>query len=175
MGDDVKQNDTIDGTASNPKSYVGGSLASSASHINILEIMRRMPHRYPFLLVDRVLEVEPGKRLRALKNVTINEQFFMGHFANYPVMPGVLIIEALAQASGMLAVLSFGDRQDNEIYFFAGIDNARFKQQVTPGDTLILEVELVKVMRGIGKYSVRAFVGDNVVAQAELLVAKREV
>jgi len=143
--------------------------------ININEIMKQLPHRYPFLLVDRVLDVEPGKNIKVLKNVTMNEQHFIGHFPDYPVMPGVLIIEALAQTAGILCVLSFGPRKESEIYFFAGIDNCRFKRQVIPGDSLILEAEMVAMKRGIGKYKVRALVDDQVAAEAELLIIKKEV
>lgn len=143
--------------------------------INIYEIMKQIPHRFPFLLVDRVLEVEPGKRIRMLKNVTINEPFFEGHFPEFPVMPGVLIIEAMAQSAGILSVLTFGPRKENELYFFVGIENARFKRQVIPGDALHLEVELIKVTMGMGKYKAQAFVGNDLAAQAELWVAKKEV
>jgi|SRR6185437_5719352 len=143
--------------------------------INIYEILKQIPHRFPFLLIDRVLEVEPGKRIRMLKNVTINEPFFAGHFPEFPVMPGVLIIEAMAQSAGILSVLSFGPRKENELYFFASIDNAKFKRQVIPGDALHIEVELVKVVMGVGKYKAQAFVGGDLVAQANLMVAKKEV
>ncbi len=143
--------------------------------INILELMRQLPHRYPIILVDRVIDIEMGKKITALKNVTINEPYFMGHFPGYPVMPGVLIVEALAQTAGILGVLSFGAKKDNEVYFFAGIDKARFKRQVIPGDTLMLEVELIKTIRGLAKYKARALVGGVVAAEAELMTAKREV
>ncbi len=143
--------------------------------INILEIMKQLPHRHPFLLVDRILDVEAGKSIKGLKNVTMNEPHFMGHFPDYPVMPGVLIVEALAQVSGILSVLSNGPRQDNEIYFFAGIDNCRFKRQVIPGDSLILESEIITLKRGIGKYQARALVDGTIAAEAELLVIKKEV
>lgn len=150
-------------------------MISNGMPININEIMKQIPHRFPFLLVDRVLEAEPGKRIRMLKNVTINEPFFTGHFPEFPVMPGVLIIEAMAQAAGILSVLSFGPKKDNELYFFASIDNAKFKRQVIPGDALHIEVELLKVVRGVGKYKAQAFVDGVVAAQAELLVAKKEI
>jgi 3-hydroxyacyl-[acyl-carrier-protein] dehydratase len=143
--------------------------------INIYEILKHIPHRFPFLLIDRVLEVEPGKRIRMLKNVTINEPFFAGHFPEFPVMPGVLIIEAMAQSAGILSVLTFGTRKANELYFFAGIENAKFKRQVIPGDALHIEVEIGKMVMGIGKYKAQAFVNDELVAQADLLVAKKEV
>lgn len=150
-------------------------LAKPEMPINILEIMKQLPHRYPFLLVDRILDVEPGKRISALKNVTMNELHFTGHFPDYPVMPGVLIVEALAQVCGMLSVLSFGPRLPNEIYFFAGIDNCRFKRPVIPGDSLILESEMLTIKRGIGKYNARALVDGVVAAEADLLVIKKEV
>ena len=143
--------------------------------VNIYEIMKQIPHRFPFLLVDRVLELEPGKRIRVLKNVTINEPFFGGHFPEFPVMPGVLIVEAMAQSAGILSVLSFGPRKENELYFFASIENARFKRQVIPGDALHLEVKLVRVTMGIGKYKAQAFVDGNLVAHADLLIAKKEI
>lgn len=137
--------------------------------------MKQIPHRYPFLLIDRVLEVEVGKRIRMLKNVTINEPFFTGHFPEFPVMPGVLIIEAMAQSAGILSVLTSGPKKDNELYFFAAIDNAKFKRQVIPGDALHIEVELLKVTRGIGKYRAQALVDGVIAAQADILIAKREV
>ncbi|MFN7095148.1 MAG: 3-hydroxyacyl-ACP dehydratase FabZ [Burkholderiales bacterium] len=143
--------------------------------INIHEIMEQLPHRYPFLLVDRVLDVEPGKKIIMRKNVTMNEPFFNGHFPNYPVMPGVLIVEAMAQSAGILSVLSFGPKKDNELYFFASINNAKFKRQVIPGDILQIEVELIKQIRGVGKYVAKALVDDVVAAEAELVVAKKEV
>ncbi len=150
-------------------------MSESAVSIDVREIMRHLPHRYPFLLVDRVVEFEADKRIRAIKNVTINEPFFQGHFENYPVMPGVLIIEALAQAAGILSIRSKGDRPDNEMYFLVGIDNARFKRQVVPGDQLVLEVEETSSKRGIAKYVARALVDGQVACQAEIMCAKREV
>ncbi|KZE34909.1 3-hydroxyacyl-[acyl-carrier-protein] dehydratase [Crenobacter luteus] len=148
---------------------------SEAVSIDVREIMRYLPHRYPFLLVDRVTEFEANVRVKAIKNVTINEPFFMGHFDGYPVMPGVLIIEALAQAAGILSIKSVGERPENELYFFVGIDNARFKRQVVPGDQLTLEVEQLAVKRGIAKYSARALVDGQVACEAEIMCAKREV
>jgi len=142
--------------------------------INIVDIMRYMPHRYPFLLIDRVLKVEPHKTLTAQKNVTINEPFFNGHFPNYPVMPGVLIIEAMAQAAGVLSILSHGPKKDNELYFFAAINNAKFKRQVIPGDTLIFEIKLLKLIRGVGIYNAIATVNEQKAAVAEITVAKKE-
>lgn len=143
--------------------------------IDIYEIMKHLPHRYPFLLVDRVLELEVGKRIKAIKNVTITEPFFAGHFADFPVMPGVLIIEAMAQAAGILAIETVGGRAENELYFFAAIDHARFKRQVIPGDQLVLEVEVMTVKRGIGKYNARALVDGQIACEAQVMCARREV
>ena len=144
--------------------------------MDIHEILHHLPHRYPIILVDRVLEIEPGKRIVALKNVSINEPVFMGHFPHYPVMPGVLIIEALAQAAAILSFVTFDKRADsNSVYYFAGIDNARFKRPVGPGDQLWLEVELVREMRGIGKFGARALVDGQMAAEAELLCAYRQI
>jgi len=144
--------------------------------MDIHEILQKLPHRYPIILVDRVLEIEPGKRIVALKNVTINEPVFMGHFPHYPVMPGVLIIEALAQAAAILSFVSFDKRADsNSVYYFAGIDNARFKRPVGPGDQLRLEAELLREMRGVGKFGVRATVDGQIAAEAELLCAYRQI
>ena len=142
---------------------------------DIAEILKHLPHRYPFLLVDRVLECIPGERIKGIKNVTFNEPFFQGHFPNYPVMPGVMIIEALAQVSLILFYETI-DRlpDDKSIIFFAGIDEARFKRQVIPGDQLLLESIEKRLVRGVGKFSVRASVGDALVAEAELLAALRE-
>ena len=134
-----------------------------------------LPHRYPFLLLDRVTAFEANQTLTAIKNVTMNEPFFQGHFPGFPVMPGVLITEALAQACGTLAILSEGGRNDNEIYFFAGIDNARFKRQVIPGDQLVFEVELLQSKRGIGKFKAVAKVDGQVAAEAEIMCAKKVV
>lgn len=148
---------------------------SEAVTIDVREIMRYLPHRYPFLLVDRVIDFEADVRIRAIKNVTINEPFFAGHFEGYPVMPGVLIVEALAQAAGVLSIRSKGERAENELYFFVGIDNARFKRQVVPGDQLTLEVEQLSVKRGIAKYAARALVDGQVACEAEIMCARREV
>ena len=147
----------------------------SMGEMDIGEIMRHLPHRYPFLLVDRVLECIPGERIKGVKNVTVNEPFFQGHFPNYPVMPGVLIIEALAQVSLILFYETI-DRlpDDKSVIFFAGIDEARFKRQVMPGDQLLLESIEKRLVRGVGKFSVRASVGDALVAEAELLAALRD-
>jgi len=142
--------------------------------MNIEQILQTLPHRYPFVMVDRVLEITPGERIVALKNVTINEPFFVGHFPRLPVMPGVLIIEALAQAAAILTYQTLNLQQgDGTLFYFAGIDGARFKRPVTPGDQLRLEVELVRVMRGIGKFKARALVDGVLVAEAELMCAYR--
>ena len=144
--------------------------------MNIHDVMRHLPHRYPFLLVDRVLECEPGKSIVALKNVTMNEPHFTGHFPHHPIMPGVLIIEALAQAAGLLA-FSSGDRPttENTVIYFVGIDNARFKRPVVPGDQLRLEAKVLRNMRGIWKYATRAEVDGELVAEAEMMAALRSM
>lgn len=139
------------------------------------ELQTLLPHRYPFLLIDRVLEFESFKRLKAIKNITYNEPQFQGHFPDFPVMPGVLVIEALAQAAGTLSILSLGGRDESELYFFVGIDNARFKRQVVPGDQLVLEVELLADKRGIGKFKAVATVDGEIAAEAEIMCAKRKV
>lgn len=142
--------------------------------MNIQQILQMLPHRYPFVMVDRVLEIEPGVRIVALKNVTINEPYFVGHFPALPVMPGVLIIEALAQTAALLTYQTLNLTQaDGTLFYFAGIDGARFKRPVTPGDQLRLEVEMVRVMRGIGKFKARALVDGTLVAEAELMCAYR--
>jgi len=143
--------------------------------LDIYAIFKQLPHRYPFLLVDRVLEYTPGKSIRALKNVTINEPFFQGHFPTFPLMPGVLVIEALAQVAGLLAYVSGEAKPGGQsIIYFAGIDNARFKRQVVPGDQLMLHAEVMRVVRGVGKYRAWATVGDELACEAELLAAIRD-
>lgn len=140
--------------------------------MDIKEILQYLPHRYPFLLVDRMLEIEPGVRARALKNVTMNEPFFPGHFPHHPVMPGVLIIEAMAQAAALLSFKSSGVKPDeNSVVYFAGIDNARFKRPVVPGDQLIFDVEITQSKRNIYKYKARASVDGELAAEAELMCA----
>ena len=142
--------------------------------MDIHQVLELLPHRYPFLLVDRVLSCEPGKKLLAIKNVTINEPFFGGHFPHHPVMPGVLIIEALAQASANLSFKTMNGRGDDQsVYYFVGIDKARFKRPVTAGDTLLLEVTLERYVRGIWKFRTEARVGDKVVTEAELMCTVR--
>lgn len=137
--------------------------------LNINEIMSIIPHRYPFLLVDKITELDEGKRAVGIKNVTINEPFFAGHFPDYPVMPGVLIIEALAQV-GAVAVLSLPDNK-GKLALFAGIDEARFRRQVVPGDVLRLETELERLRGSIGKAKAVAYVGDDIVCEARLMFA----
>ncbi len=144
--------------------------------MDINEIKEYLPHRYPFLLVDRVLELEPGKRIRALKNVTVNEPFFQGHFPHYPVMPGVLIVEALAQAAAILSFKTMDRKPDDKtVYYFAGIDGARFKRPIVPGDTLTLEAEILQERRGLVKFSARALVGETLACEADLLCTMRSI
>jgi len=144
--------------------------------MDIHKILKSLPHRYPFLLVDRVLDVEKGKRIRAIKNVTINEPFFEGHFPHRPVMPGVLMLEALAQAAALLSFETLGITLDDKtVYYFAGIDGARFKRPVEPGDQLILDVELDRQKAGIFKFRAKAFVGTEVAAEAELMCTMRRI
>ena len=144
--------------------------------MDINEVLRYLPHRYPFLLIDRVLSYESGKSLEALKNVTINEPFFNGHFPHHPVMPGVLIIEAMAQAAAILSFVTMGAKaNDRSIYYFVGIDNARFKRPVTAGDALHLHVTLTRHVRGIWKFAADARVGEVVVAEAELMCTGRDL
>ena len=148
--------------------------ASPVGGMDIAEIMKYLSHRYPFLLVDRVLELEPMKRIKALKNVTINEPFFPGHFPHYPVMPGVLVIEALAQASGLLSLKSAGQERDgNSVFYFVGIDGARFKRPIVPGDSVILESELLLERRGLVRYGVKASVEGKLACEATLLCTQR--
>ena len=142
--------------------------------MNIVDIQAILPHRYPFLLVDRVIELEPHKRVRAIKNVTFNEPFFQGHFPGHPVMPGVLIIEALAQASGVLTQLSTGGPHENSpLYYLVKVDNARFSQIVVPGDQLQLDVTQKRMIKRMGLFECRALVDGREVASAEVLCAER--
>ena len=146
------------------------------SAMDIHEILEYLPHRYPFLLVDRVLSCEPGKDIVALKNVTINEPFFAGHFPHHPVMPGVLIIEALAQAAAILTLKTAGVKADNNsIYYFVGIDGARFKRPIQAGDQLLLKVAITRQARGIWKYSARAEVAGQLATEAELMCTMRSI
>ncbi|MDE3021122.1 MAG: 3-hydroxyacyl-ACP dehydratase FabZ [Pseudomonadota bacterium] len=144
--------------------------------MDIHEIRKYLPHRYPFLLVDRVIGLEPGKSILAQKNVTINEPFFNGHFPNHPVMPGVLIIEALAQAAAILSFRTMNIYPDpDSVYYFVGIDNARFKKPVTAGDVLKLSVIINRQVRGVWKYTAQALVENQVVAEAELMCTIRAI
>jgi len=136
--------------------------------LDIVEIMAILPHRYPFLLVDKVLEVEQGKRIVAIKNVTMNEPFFQGHFPGHPVMPGVLIIEAMAQVAAIMAYLASGSDADDKVSYFMAIDNARFRKPVKPGDTLRIEVETIFHKRGIWSVAGKSYVDDTLVTEAEL-------
>lgn len=144
--------------------------------MDIRRILECLPHRYPFLMVDRVLSCDPEKSIVAIKNVSINEPFFAGHFPRHPVMPGVMIIEALAQASAILAFSAHGHRVDDKsVYYFVGIDNARFKKPVVPGDTLVLNAEIKRFTRGIWWFSSQARVADQLVAEADLMCTLRSV
>jgi len=144
--------------------------------MEIREILDTLPHRYPFILVDRVNELVPGQHIVAQKNVTINEEFFTGHFPHFPVMPGVLIIEALAQAAGILSFKTMGSKSDeNSVYFFVGIDNCRFKRPVVPGDVVMLHVSIERQSRLLWKYKAKAMVGDQVAAEADLMCALRDL
>lgn len=144
--------------------------------MSIHDILKYLPHRYPFLLVDRVLQCDIGKSIQAIKNVSFNEPFFQGHFPGAPVMPGVLILEALAQASGLLALSNPDWRPDDEsLYLFVGIDKARFKRQVGPGDQLILDVRMKRHKQGYGVFEAVASVEDEVAATAELMCVFKEV
>jgi len=146
------------------------------SEMTIDEIKEYLPHRYPFLLIDRVIAFEQGVRVVALKNVTVNEPFFPGHFPHFAVMPGVLIVEAMAQAAAVLSLKSLGHKNDGKwVYYFVGIDGARFKRPVVPGDTLTLEVTAGPTRRGMAKFTAVAKVGGDVAAEAELLCALREL
>ena len=148
----------------------------TVNSMEIEQIMAHVPHRYPMLLIDRVLSVEPAKEVVALKNVTINEPFFSGHFPNHPVMPGVLIVEAMAQAAAFLAFKTFNLKFDSDrVYYFVGIDKARFKKPVLPGDQLILKVQILRNLRGIWKFSAQAMVEDVLVSEADLLCTMRNL
>lgn len=143
--------------------------------MNIQDVLRFLPHRYPMLLVDRVLECVPGSHLVALKNVTANEPFFAGHFPGRPVMPGVYILEVMAQATGILALRTLAEPPgENSIYYFVGVDGARFRQPVVPGDQLFVRIDIIRHSRGIWKVNASARVDDKVVAEAELMGALRD-
>jgi 3-hydroxyacyl-[acyl-carrier-protein] dehydratase len=146
------------------------------SSMNIHEILEYLPHRYPFLLLDRVISLELGKEIVAIKNVTINEPFFPGHFPYHPVMPGVLIVEAMAQAIAVLSFKSTGAKpSEDTVYYLAGVDNARFKKPVMPGDQLVLKMSVERLVRGVGKYKGQAMVNGEVVAEAELICVLKTV
>ncbi len=146
-----------------------------AEELDIRQIMELIPHRYPFLLIDRVISCEPGESVTALKNVSFNEPYFQGHFPGRPVLPGVLIIEAMAQATGILAFATVGSGPDKgQLYYFVGIDKARFRQPVEPGDQLRLEARLVRKIRTVWRFEATAWVGDTKVASAELMCAPGE-
>ena len=147
---------------------------NKVSGMDINDIMQYIPHRYPFLLVDRVISIEPGKNIVAVKNVTINEPYFVGHFPNQPIMPGVMILEALAQASAILSFKSDNFKvNDDSVYYLVGIDNARFKKPVVVGDQLMLHATLMRHIKGFWKFTAQAKVGGDVVAEAELICAVR--
>lgn len=144
--------------------------------MDIYQILKKLPHRYPFVLVDRVLDIEKGVSIKALKNVTINEPFFVGHFPHRPVMPGVLMIEAMAQAAALLSFASLDiELDDSSVYYFAGIDAARFKRPVEPGDQLVLDVTLQRMKAGIFKFGGRASVDGELAAEAELMCTMRRI
>ncbi|NOY62242.1 MAG: 3-hydroxyacyl-ACP dehydratase FabZ [Gammaproteobacteria bacterium] len=144
--------------------------------LDIYEILEHLPHRYPFLLVDRVIDCKVGESLKAIKNVSYNEPYFQGHFPHRPVMPGVLVLEALAQATGILAFRTTNSRPtERSLYYFVGIDKARFKQPVVPGDQLILEVKVLRTVKGVWKFSGEACVDGKVVTSATLMCAERDV
>jgi len=143
----------------------------SNTRIDIQGILDLLPHRYPFLLIDRVVSCEPGKSITAIKNVTVNEPFFQGHFPGRPIMPGVIIVEAMAQACGILAFETVGEAPRDTVFLFVGIDQARFKRPVVPGDQLELRAELVRRVKTIWKFKVSAEVDGRLAASAELMVA----
>jgi 3-hydroxyacyl-[acyl-carrier-protein] dehydratase len=144
--------------------------------MDIHQILKQLPHRYPFILVDRVLELDKGTRIVALKNVTINEPFFMGHFPHRPVMPGVLMLEAMAQAAALLAFDTLGTTPDDKtVYYFAGIDNARFKRPVEPGDQMVMTVTLDRMKAGIFKFTATTHVGKDLACEAQLMCTMRSV
>jgi len=144
--------------------------------MDINQILDHLPHRYPFVLVDKVLSYELGKSIDAIKNITINEPFFPGHFPHYPVMPGVLVVEALAQAAAILSFKTINDKpNDHSVYYFVGIDKARFKKPVVPGDQLKLNVSIERTIKGIWKYKGVAMVEDEIAAEAEIMCVLKEI
>ena len=143
---------------------------TASTSMDIHQILDHLPHRYPFVLIDRVLSLEVGKEITAIKNVTINEPFFPGHFPYHPVMPGVLIVEAMAQAAAILSFKTMGAKpSEDSVYYFAGIDNARFKKPVSPGDQVVLNVKIDRILKGIWKYIGVATVNGEVVAEASMM------
>ncbi|MEM7084110.1 MAG: 3-hydroxyacyl-ACP dehydratase FabZ [Pseudomonadota bacterium] len=143
--------------------------------MDIHQVLKQLPHRYPFLLVDRVRECTPGESIIAVKNVTVNEPYFVGHFPHRPVMPGVIILEALAQATGLLAFATVGSTpEDNVLYYFVGIDKARFRKPVEPGDQVVLKARLIRQIRGMWKFATEAEVDGQIVASAEMMCAPSE-
>ena len=151
-------------------------MADNKLSMDIHEILDHLPHRYPFVLVDKVTSMELGKEITAIKNVTINEPYFPGHFPYHPVMPGVLIVEALAQAAALLSFKTMDTKPtEDSVYYFAGIDNARFKKPVNPGDQIILHVKIDRILKGIWKYSGTATVDDEIVAEANMMCILKEI
>ena len=149
---------------------------TNKTNMDIHEILDHLPHRYPFVLIDRVLSLDLGKEITAIKNVTINEPFFPGHFPYHPVMPGVLIVEAMAQAAAILSFKTMNTKPSEEsVYYFAGIDSARFKKPVGPGDQIILNVKIIRILKGIWKYSGIATVGNDIVAEASMMCILKEI
>ena len=151
-------------------------MQDTSSIIDVEKIKTLLPHRYPFLLIDRVLEIEAGKHIKALKNVTVNEPCFLGHFPNKSVMPGVLIIEAFAQAAALLGALGFDENRasEDDLYYLVGVDKTRFRKPVGPGDQLILDIEFITVRRNIWKFHAAATVDSKLVASTELLTTLME-
>lgn len=150
-------------------------MANQLNSLQVQEIMALLPHRYPFLLIDRVLDYTPGESLTAIKNVSINEPIFTGHFPGMPIFPGVLILEAMAQATGILGFKTVTERAENELYLFAAIDEARFKKPVVPGDQMLIDVKFLKERRNIWKFYGEAKVDGQIVCSAELMCARREL
>ncbi len=151
-------------------------MANKEISMNIHEILEHLPHRYPFILVDKVISIELGKEITAIKNVTVNEPYFPGHFPYHPVMPGVLIVEALAQAAALLSFKTMDAKPtEDSVYYFAGIDSARFKKPVNPGDQIILNVKIERILKGIWKYRGTASVDREVVAEANMMCILKEI
>ena len=144
------------------------------SEFDIEKVMAYLPHRYPFLLIDRVIDMEAGASLTALKNVSVNEPFFQGHFPGQPIMPGVLVLEAMAQATGLLAFTAMGNGHEDKLYLLVGIDKARFRGAVVPGDQLILKIILRRKIRGIDIYECKALVDDSIVAEAKMMCSAQD-